>query len=200
MKVIFLKDVKGTAKKGETKEVSDGYARNFLMKQGLATMATDIELRKLENQTKKKTKQMEAELEFQQKVASRLDGEEIEIITKVSNSGTLYAAINSAKLTQAIKKQLSVTVKSDQIKLKEPIKDVGDNNKFTPPTIAIDTSPQLMLAHAWCNATIEEEHAVSMAILGPCKSKIYEMRFWSVRQLRGGSHGLVSLQRRDDIP
>ena len=105
MKVIFLKDVKGTAKKGETKEVSDGYARNFLMKQGLAIMATDAELKKIDGQAKKKAKQMESELESQQKVAGRLDGEEIEILAKVSNSGTLYAAINSAKLAQAIKKQ-----------------------------------------------------------------------------------------------
>ncbi|PIR78439.1 MAG: 50S ribosomal protein L9 [Candidatus Magasanikbacteria bacterium CG10_big_fil_rev_8_21_14_0_10_36_16] len=128
MKVIFLKDVKGTAKKGEIKEVSDGYARNFLMKQGLVTMATDAELKKLENQAKKKAKQMESELESQQKVAGRLDGEEIEILSKVSNSGTLYAAINSSKLAQAIKKQLSITVKPEQIKLKEPIKDIGEHS------------------------------------------------------------------------
>ncbi|MDD2656735.1 MAG: 50S ribosomal protein L9 [Patescibacteria group bacterium] len=128
MKVIFLKDVKGTAKKGETKEVSDGYARNFLMKQGLAVMATDAELKKIDGQAKKKAKQMESELESQQKIAGRLDGGEIEILAKVSNSGTLYAAINSAKLAQAIKKQIGVTVKPDQIKLKEPLKEIGDHD------------------------------------------------------------------------
>ena len=128
MKVIFLKDVKGTAKKWEIKEVSDGYARNFLMKQGLATMATDGELKKLASQAKKKTKQMESELEAQQKVAGRLDGEEIEIMAKVSNTGTLYAAINANKLAQVIKKQLSVIVKPEQIKLKEPIKDIGEHS------------------------------------------------------------------------
>src|SRR3989339_1323589 len=122
MKVIFLKDVKGTAKKGEIKEVSDGYARNFLMKQGLATMATDTELKKLESQAKKKTKQMESELESLQKMAGRLDGAEIEIFAKTSNSGTLYAAITSDKLASAIKKQLSIKVKPEQIKLKEPLK------------------------------------------------------------------------------
>ncbi|MFA7315053.1 MAG: 50S ribosomal protein L9 [Candidatus Magasanikbacteria bacterium] len=126
MKVIFLKDVKGTAKKGDIKEVSDGYARNFLMKQNLAIMATDFEIDKLTKQDKKKTKQMEVELESQQKIAGRLDGEEIEIIAKVSNTGTLYAAINSTKLAQAIKKQLSVIVKPEQIKLEEPIKDIGE--------------------------------------------------------------------------
>ncbi|OIO18294.1 MAG: 50S ribosomal protein L9 [Candidatus Magasanikbacteria bacterium CG_4_10_14_0_8_um_filter_32_14] len=126
MKVIFLKDIKGTAKKGDIKEVSDGYARNFLIKKGLVSIATDFELNKLASQDKKKAKQMEAELESQQKVAGRLDGEEIEIIAKVSNSGTLYAAITVAKLVQTIKKQLSVTVKPEQIKLKEPIKDVGE--------------------------------------------------------------------------
>lgn len=128
MKVIFLKDVKGTAKKGEIKEVSDGYARNFLIKNGLVTIATDAELRKIEAQTKKKTKQMETELEIQQKIAGRLDGEEIEILAKTSNSGTLYAAINATKLAQAIKKQLSINVKPEQIKLKEPIKDVGEHS------------------------------------------------------------------------
>lgn len=128
MKVIFLKDIKGTAKKGEIKEVSDGYARNFLVKKGLAVIASDAELKKIEAQAKKKTKQMESELELLQKIASRLDGEEIEIVAKVSNSGTLYAAVNAAKLVQAIKKQLSVSVKPEQIKLKEPIKDIGEHS------------------------------------------------------------------------
>lgn len=128
MKVIFLKDVKGTAKKGEVKEVSDGYARNFLIKQGLATMATDNELKKQDAQAKKKAKMMEAELESLQKMAGRLDGSEVEIFGKTSNSGKLYAAISSAKLAQEIKKQLSVKIKPEQIKLKEPLKEIGDHD------------------------------------------------------------------------
>lgn len=126
MKVIFLKDVKGTAKKGEIKEVSDGYARNFLMKQGLAIMATDAELKKIDGQAKKKAKQMESDLAEQQKKAARLDGGEMEIYAKVSAGGTLYAAINDEKLVQFIKKELGVKVEAKQIKLKNPIKELGD--------------------------------------------------------------------------
>ncbi|MCF2132538.1 50S ribosomal protein L9, partial [Strepomyces sp. STD 3.1] len=60
MKVIFLKDVKGKGKKGETKNVADGYAHNFLLKQGLAVEATNSNVKQLDAQ-KKKQKELEAE-------------------------------------------------------------------------------------------------------------------------------------------
>lgn len=126
MKVILLKDVKGTGKKGEVKNVADGYARNFLFKNNLAHSASTTEMHTLSEQTTKKAKEEEIDLKSQQKAAAKLDGAEIEIKEKTNPEGRLYAAVNALKIASAIKKQLKVDVKEKQIKISEPIKEAGE--------------------------------------------------------------------------
>ncbi len=126
MKVLFLKDVKGTGKQGEIKEVSDGYARNFLFKQNLAKMATGGVVAELKAQEEKFKRQSGKELKDNQDLASKLDGAEIEIKVKASGSGTLYSAVNAQKIIQEIKKQLRLNVSSEQLVINEPIKEVGE--------------------------------------------------------------------------
>lgn len=126
MKVILLKDVKGTGKKGEVKNVADGYARNFLFKNALAYSASTTEMHTLTEQTNKKTKEAKHDLKNQQKTAAKLDGAEIEIKEKTNPEGRLYAAVNASKIVSAIKKQLKVEVQEKQIEIKEPIKDAGE--------------------------------------------------------------------------
>jgi large subunit ribosomal protein L9 len=128
MKVILLKDVPGTGKRGEVKEVSDGYAQNFLLKKKLAKIATDkivADMKKKEVKQKRKNK---TELTQFQKKAAKIDGAEIEVTEKVNESGTLYAALSSAKIVKAIKQQLGVTIKPDQIKATAVIKELGEHN------------------------------------------------------------------------
>lgn len=127
MKVIMLQAVPGTGRKGEVKDVADGYARNFLLPQGLARSATNMLMEELEGRAEKKKKQNERELKDMQKLASQLDGQEIELVGKVSAGGTLYAAIKPDTIAGAINKQLKLTVPPNQIRIAVPIKAIGEH-------------------------------------------------------------------------
>jgi large subunit ribosomal protein L9 len=127
MKVIFLKDIPGTGKKGEVKEVASGYASNFLFPRNLAKPATSNALTDLKAQEEKKVKQMEEELKECQRVAGLIDGGEIEVFEKTNDQGTLYSAVNGQKVAQEIKKQLGGTVESEQVIFRKPIKELGEH-------------------------------------------------------------------------
>ncbi len=126
MKVVLLQDVPGTGKRGDLKDVADGYARNFLFKKNLAKMATAEVLAQLKQEEEKRKKQMELELKENQARASRLDGAEIEIKAKTSEAGTLYSAISAQKIAQEIKKSFGLDIRPEQVVVNEPIKEVGE--------------------------------------------------------------------------
>jgi len=127
MKVILLQNIPGTGEKGEVKDVSDGYARNFLLQKKLARHATASALAALKKDEEKKKRENEKELNNAQKLAIKLDGAEIEVKGKVSDGGTLYAAIKSEMIADGIKKQFNLLVKASQIVIDTPIKDVGEH-------------------------------------------------------------------------
>lgn len=126
MKVILLKDVQGTGKRGEIKEVADGYARNFLLQKGLAKQATRDAVDAIKAHEEKLKRDMERELKDSQTSASRIDGQEITIITKASETGTLYSAIGADKIAEAIQRQLGVAIKPAQIVFGKAIKEYGE--------------------------------------------------------------------------
>ncbi len=126
MKVILLKDVKGTGKKGDIKNVADGYARNFLLKNHLAQSANKTYLEELNSETTRQAKKIEQELKDQQKAAAKLDGAEIEIIEKINPEGRLYAAVSGSKIASAIKKQLKIEMDGKQIRILSQIKEAGE--------------------------------------------------------------------------
>jgi len=125
MKVILLQDVEKLGKKNELKEVADGYARNFLFPNKLAVLAVKSEILKMEEQKKINTQKSEEELTHFQKLASQLDGVELEIKDKTDGDGNLFGAINTAKIAEKLKEQ-GFEVKKTQIKIAEPIKEVGE--------------------------------------------------------------------------
>mgnify|MGYP001614736160 FL=1 len=127
MKVILLKDVPNIGSKEDIKEVADGYARNFLFKQGLAKAATATAIESVKALEEKKAREMKRELVESQKIASRLDGVEIEILAKVSTANTLYSAVGAEQITRAVRKQLGVDLKAAQIDLRKGIKECGDH-------------------------------------------------------------------------
>src|SRR3989338_7864804 len=90
MKVILLQDVPGTGKKGEVKNVADGYARNLLLPKKLAQAATSDALERMKQEELKRKKQSERELKDYQTVASALDGVEVAVKAKGTAEGTLY--------------------------------------------------------------------------------------------------------------
>lgn len=125
MKIILLKDVEKLGKKGEVKNVADGYARNFLIPNKLAALATKSELAKLEEQKKIETEKAEEELKFYQEIANQIDGLEMEIPVKVSEEGKLFGAVTASQIAEKLKEK-NFEIKKEQIKLESPIKEIGE--------------------------------------------------------------------------
>lgn len=127
MKVILLKEVKGTGKKGEIKEVADGYARNFLIKQGLAQPASKQAVAAVEADLAVNQKANELDLSRTQAAVGKLDGQEVSIAEKMNESGHMYAALSGTSVATAVKAQLKVNLDSKQVVFESPIKEAGEH-------------------------------------------------------------------------
>ena len=125
MKVILLKDIENLGKKYEIKEVSDGYARNYLIPRKLAKVANEKNLKWLEKQKEKEEKKAEEELRKIQEAASAIDGQEVIIPVKVGEDGQLFESINTQKIYERLK-ELGFEIKKNQILLESPIKELGE--------------------------------------------------------------------------
>ncbi|WP_219834659.1 50S ribosomal protein L9 [Paenibacillus sp. R14(2021)] len=124
MKVIFLQDVKGQGKKGEIKEVSEGYVRNFLFPKNLAKPASDGNLKTLDLQNAAEKRKKEKEKEDAQALASRLEALKVVVKTKAGEGGRLFGAITSKQIAEALEAQ-GVKIDKRKIELEEPIRTLG---------------------------------------------------------------------------
>ena len=125
MKVIFNQDVKGKAKKGEMKEVSDGYARNYLIPRGIATEATADNINAMKLQEKAKKAQMEREKAEAKAAADKLSSVQVTIRAKGSSGGKLFGAVTSQEISDALKQQHGIEIEKNKIVQAEPIKSYG---------------------------------------------------------------------------
>lgn len=105
MQVVLLQDVKGVGKGDEIKEVSEGYARNFLFPKHLAVQALDKNIKELGERKRKESKESERELQELQGLAGRLDELEIVVKEKASDTGILYASVGPQRLAQDLQKR-----------------------------------------------------------------------------------------------
>lgn len=128
MKVILLSDVRKVGRKYEMKDVSDGYALNFLIPRKLAEVATQSTIKKLEQKKAEDQKREKAEIEAITKELSTLKGTALLITAKANEKGHLFSSISKEDLASAIKKERGVTVPLHYIALEKPIKEVGDRN------------------------------------------------------------------------
>jgi len=125
MKVILLQDVEDLGKKYEVKEIKNGFARNFLLPKNLAKPATKQALKWLADQKEIIEKEAEEDLKLAQELASKLDGIELNIKVKVGDEGQLFESINNQKIVEKLK-EMGFEVKKSQIRLQDPIKDLGE--------------------------------------------------------------------------
>lgn len=125
MKVVLLSDVPKLGQKSEVKNVSPGYAKNYLFPRGLAAVLTSTAVLELEVQSEAVKKAAEKELLTAETLANKLDGLEIEVPLKVSKEGIGYAAVSVAKIAEILQK-LGRNIKSNQIKITSPIKKIGE--------------------------------------------------------------------------
>ena len=125
MKVIFLKDVKGKGKKGEVKNVADGYAQNFLIKQGLAVEASNAAMSSLNAQKKKEEKQAQEELEQARKLKEKLESLTVELTAKSGEGGRLFGSVTSKQIAEALQKKHSLKIDKRKIDLDDAIRALG---------------------------------------------------------------------------
>ncbi|NOU68691.1 50S ribosomal protein L9 [Paenibacillus pectinilyticus] len=125
MKVILLKDVKGQGKKGEVKEVSEGYAQNFLIAQGLAAPATQGTVKVLDNQKKAEQRRKDQEKADAQALGEKLGEMTVQIKAKSGEGGRLFGAIPSKQIAEVLEKQYKIVIDKRKIVLEEPIRTLG---------------------------------------------------------------------------
>ena len=125
MKVIFNVDVKGQGKKGELKEVSDGYARNYLLPRKLASEATTDALNTFKLKEKAKAAQIAREKEEAKSNAEKLGAVTVTIRAKAGGAGRLFGAVTSQEISDALREQHGICVEKNKIVQTEPIKTFG---------------------------------------------------------------------------
>ncbi len=126
MKVILLKDVKGTGKQGDVKEVADGYARNFLIGKGLALEANAKNLSDLAGKKASAQHKIDVEKQAARDAAAIIKDKKIVIRAKAGANGKLFGAITAGNVADAINAQLGVSVDKKKVTLKSEIKSYGD--------------------------------------------------------------------------
>lgn len=125
MKVILLKDIKGTGKKGDIKEVSDGYARNFLFQKKLAVTADNTALKELNEKNKSQEIKAQKEYEAAVELGKKMEEMNVVIYSKAGEGGRLFGSITSKDIAEQLKKQHSIEVDKRKISLDEPIRVLG---------------------------------------------------------------------------
>ena len=125
MKVIFNTDVKGQGRKGELKEVSSGYARNYLIPRGLAAEATTDNINALKLKEKAKAAQAQRDREQALENAKKLEGVQVVIRAKAGGAGKLFGAVTSQEISDALKEQFCIEIEKNKIVQAEPIKTFG---------------------------------------------------------------------------
>ncbi len=128
MKVIFLKDVKGKGKEGEVKNVSDGYARNYLLKNNLAVEATTGNMKALEVKKNKEKEKEQNEIEEAKQLKQKLENLTVELTAKSGEGGRLFGSITSKQIAEELKKSHQIKIDKRKIELDEPIRALGYTN------------------------------------------------------------------------
>ena len=125
MKVILKADVKGTGKKGQTLEVSDGFARNFLFPRGLAIEASAGALKSIEEEAKAKVAKQERIVNELKALRDSLEGKTVKVPARMGEGGRLFGSITNKDVADAITKLLGKEFDKKVIELTTPIKTLG---------------------------------------------------------------------------
>lgn len=126
MKVIFLQDVKGKGTKGEVKEVSIGYAQNFLLKNKLAIEATPGNLSKLKGQQNRLAKNAAEELAEAQEMKAKIEEVTVEMKAKSGEDGRLFGSITSKQIADEVNKLDGIKIDRRKMELPDPIRTLGN--------------------------------------------------------------------------
>lgn len=127
MQVIFLKDVKGQGKKGEIKTVSDGYGKNFLIKNGFAVMATETSLKILDKQNKEAEQKEEETIKECEKLKKQIEMLKIKIPVKTGTSDRVFGSVSTKTIVTELS-NVGINIDKKKIHLDQPISSLGFHN------------------------------------------------------------------------
>src|SRR5437899_13068997 len=125
MKVVLIQDVKGTGKAGETKDVADGYARNFLIPKKLAQPATRGAQEQVDRQRATTVQREQRELTEAKALAVRLEAVQVVLKLRSGKDGKLFGAVTNADVASALKQQNGITLDRRKIEFEQPVKAMG---------------------------------------------------------------------------
>ena len=125
MKVVFLTDVRGQGKKDELKEVSDGYARNFLLPRKLAVEATADTLNALKLKEKARLAQLAKDKALAEEVSKKLEALVVRVPAKGGDGGKLFGSVTSKEISEALLEQHQISIDKNKIVQADPIKSFG---------------------------------------------------------------------------
>ncbi len=125
MKVILLQDVKGTGKKGQVVDVSDGHATNFLLPRKLAAEATKSNMADLDAKQKQAEHKVQREAENAREFANKINGCTLRLAMRVGESGKMFGSVSNKEIAEALQSQAGIAVDRKKIVLTEPVKAVG---------------------------------------------------------------------------
>jgi large subunit ribosomal protein L9 len=126
MKIILTDEVRGLGHRGDLVDVKNGYARNFLLPQGLAFLATEANKRRLEEEKKSYDEKVLREKAVSEDVARKMDGMRLTIVKKAGEGDVLYGSVTASEIADALSEK-GVQVDRRRVELEEPIKRLGEH-------------------------------------------------------------------------
>ena len=126
MKVILLADVKGQGNIGDIVNVSDGYARNYLLPRGLAAEATNKNIKDLEQKKKAQAQRVEKDKESAETLVSAIKDKSVTLKVKSGENGKLFGSVTAQDIADAMKDQHKLSLDKKKLSLDEPIKATGE--------------------------------------------------------------------------
>lgn len=126
MKVILTQDVKNQGVKGQVIEVSDGYARNYLLPQGLAEEANKTKLKEIQEKNLRDAKKKDKEKEDAEAIKAKLNGQTVEIMVKTGGNDKLFGAVTSKEIADSIQAKLGIKIDKKKIEITDTIKHLGE--------------------------------------------------------------------------
>jgi len=125
MQIILLQDIEKVGYKHEIAKVKNGYARNYLIPQGMAVIANGQNMKKLDSLKEKAAQEENAKLDVYKAMAEKLEGQTLKISVKAGTSGKIFGSVNNTQVVNAIKENFDMDVERRKIELPDDIKEVG---------------------------------------------------------------------------
>lgn len=141
MKIILKQDVPNLGQEGDVEEVADGYARNYLIPQGMAMVATPGAMKDFEHRQKIRAKKHERMKKHAEGLARRVTAQTLTFEVKTGETGQLYGSITNADIAEALEEKVGEEIDRRDIPLSEPIRSIGEH--FVPVHLMEDVEPQV---------------------------------------------------------